>query len=216
MTAFGAVYVDLDDVLAHSIEGLIDLLGREHGRRVDVEEVAHFDLGRSFALDEAQLARFFERAHSPEEISALAPRAGARRTLRRWRARGLRVHVVTGRPPVCAEASREWLVMHDMPHDALHFVDKYGRPAETVAGVPYEPVERVLEMSFGWAVEDSLDMALRLAGEAGLHVALVDRPWNRRLPDVPEAVARRIVRCHDWGEIERAMSSGDRADEPAE
>jgi len=201
-----AVYVDLDDVLAHSIEGLIDLLGREHGRRVEVEDVAHFDLGRSFSLDAAELDRFFARAHSREEIAALAPRDGARRVLQGWRSRGLRIHVVTGRPPVCAEASRAWLAAHDMPHDALHFVDKYGRPAERVSDVPYEPVERMLGMSFGWAVEDSLEMALRLACEAGLRVALVDRPWNRTLPDLPAEVARRIVRCLHWGEIERLVA----------
>lgn len=206
MTRARAIYVDLDDVLAHSIEGLIDLLGRDHGRRVDVEDVAHFDLGRSFSLDEAELSRFFDRAHSPDELVALAPREGASRTLRGWRAAGWRVHVVTGRPPVCAEASRDWLARHDIPHDGLHFVDKYGRDFETVPGVPFEPVEAVLEMSFTWAVEDSLDMALRLATQAEMHVALVDRPWNRSVPDLPRAAARRIVRCHDWDEIEHALS----------
>ncbi len=206
MSAADAVYVDLDDVLSHTIEGLIDLLGRAHGRRVDVEDVAHFDLGRSFALEGVELERFFERAHSPEELGALAPRAGARAALAGWRSRGWRVHIVTGRPPVCAEASKAWLDAHQMAHDGLHFVDKYGRPTEVVAGVPYEPVERMLEMPFGFAVEDSLEMALRLASEAGWHVALVDRPWNRALPELPADVARRIVRCHDWHEIDRAMT----------
>jgi uncharacterized HAD superfamily protein len=206
-SAARAVYVDLDDVLAHSIEGLVGLLGRHHGRRVDVEEVAHFDLGRSFSLDDAALERFFDRAHSAAELAALAPVADASRTLHAWRASGWRVHVVTGRPPTCAEASRAWLATHDMAHDALHFVDKYGRPAEPVDGVPFEPLESVLEMSFAWAVEDSLEMALRLAGEAEMRVALVDRPWNRALPDLPDPVARRIVRCHDWTEIDRALTS---------
>ncbi|MDH4017365.1 MAG: hypothetical protein OEV20_08500, partial [Actinomycetota bacterium] len=81
-----------------------------------------------------------------------------------------------------------------------------GRDFETVPGVPFEPVEAVLEMSFTWAVEDSLDMALRLATQAEMHVALVDRPWNRSVPDLPRAAARRIVRCHDWDEIEHALS----------
>ena len=33
------VYVDIDDVLAHTIESLIDLLAEMHGRRVEVEDV---------------------------------------------------------------------------------------------------------------------------------------------------------------------------------
>jgi hypothetical protein len=208
MSRSGSIWVDLDDVLSHTIEGHVELLARRHGRRVAVEEVHDFDLSRSFGLDPDELARFFDAAHAPDELAGLAPREGAAATLRAWRATGLRVHVVTGRPPVCAEASLAWLDAHEMQHDAIHFVDKYGRPAEIVEGVPFESVEAVLDMGFTWAVEDSLETALRLAAHPAMIVALVDRPWNRVLPPLPTDVARRIVRCRDWRDVERAFAAG--------
>lgn len=200
-----SIWIDLDDVLSHTIEGLIELLRRDHGRCVGVEEVVHFDLARSFALDEPALTRFFDRAHAPEALSSLAPRTGAARALRRLRAGGWRVHVVTGRPPITAEASRAWLAEHGMEHDALHFVDKYGRAAAAVDGVPFEPVEAMLARGFDLAVEDSPETAIRLAAEAEVAVALVDRPWNHDLPAMPAEVAARIVRCHDWSDVERVI-----------
>lgn len=196
------LWVDLDDVLAHTIEGLVELLQRDHDRRVDVEDVLDFDLADSFGFDAAELSRFFDRAHSHEELHALAPVAGAGDVLRGWHALGFEVHVVTGRPPICAAASKGWLEAHDMSHHDVHFVDKYGRPAELVDGVPFVPVERMLERAFTWAVEDSLEMAIRLARDACVPVALVDRPWNRAVPELPAEVARRIVRCHDWQQVQ--------------
>ena len=55
-------YVDIDDVLARTIESLIDLLDETHGRRVDVEAVEHFDLEKSFDLGAAEIFAFMERA----------------------------------------------------------------------------------------------------------------------------------------------------------
>ena len=207
-------WVDLDDVLAQTIEGLVDLLARHNGRRVEVESVADFDLSRSFGLDRNDLERFFDHAHSDEELRALEPVVGAAPALRSWRDRGFEVHVVTGRPPICAEASRCWLETHGMAHDAIHFVDKYGRAAEVVESVPFIQVDEMLERAFTWAVEDSLDMATRLARDAEVPVALIDRPWNRLLPgpaELPEAARRRIVRCHTWAQVESVTSLAGRA-----
>jgi hypothetical protein len=56
------VYVDIDDVLSYTIESLVALLEIETGRRVEVEDVRHFDLSRSFDLGPDQLESFMARA----------------------------------------------------------------------------------------------------------------------------------------------------------
>ena len=64
------IYVDIDDVVSETIERLVELLDQVHGRRVDASEVAHFDLTKSFGLDQDQIDSFMERAHDDDFIES--------------------------------------------------------------------------------------------------------------------------------------------------
>jgi uncharacterized HAD superfamily protein len=195
------IYVDLDDVLSHTIEQLSQLLEREFGRRVEPEAVMHFDLSRSFGLSPAELEAFFAAVHRPEALAALAPRAGAARALRAWTQRGYEVSVVSGRPPSTAADSRAWLDRHGIPHAHFACVDKYGR-ADPGAGTP--EALRLADLTlfgFALAVEDSLEVASHLALACRVPVVLMDRPWNRDVSGVDPAAAACMVRCRDWLEI---------------
>ena len=195
------IYVDLDDVLSHTIEQLSRLLEREFGRRVEPEAVAHFDLARSFGLTPAELEAFFAAVHRPEALAALAPRAGAARALRAWTQRGYQVSVVTGRPPSTATDSQAWLARHGIPHAHFACVDKYGRADPREPAAPALRLADLARFGFALAVEDSLEVAAHLAETCGVPVVLLDRPWNRDVSQVAPAAARRMVRCHDWREI---------------
>lgn len=201
MASAGTIYVDFDDVLSHTIEPLVELLERRFGRRVPVAEVEDFDLGRAFGLGPSQLEEFMRLAHRPEQLAALEPKPGAATTLAGWAARGWRVCVVTGRPSATAAASRSWLQRHGMAHDRLACVDKYGRPEPETSDEPRLALSALAEFSFALAVEDSAELAVHLAEEYDVPVALIDRPWNRRLPASSAAAARRIVRCESWAEV---------------
>jgi uncharacterized HAD superfamily protein len=201
------IYCDIDDVLSRTIEGLIDLLEREHGRRVPVEAVSDFSLTPMFGLAEDELSDFIDLSHTAEILALLEPVPGGADVLGRLYDRGCQVTIVTGRPPAAAPASREWLARHGIAHHELFFANKYDRPAPDAHDARFLPLSEVMAMEFEWAVEDSLEMAVRLAGEGGMCVALMDRPWNRDLDAVPGAVAERIVRCHSWVEIESALLS---------
>ena len=48
------------------------------------------------------------------------------------------------------------------------------------------------------AVEDAPQMALQLASRMQTPVALLDRPWNRRLPN-----QKNITRVDSWAEVHR-------------
>ena len=69
MAAAPRIYVDLDDVLSLTISRLADLLEQRHGRRVAIEDVQHFDLGRSFGLSHTELDDFMRVAHEPEQTA---------------------------------------------------------------------------------------------------------------------------------------------------
>ena len=68
-----AIYVDIDDVLAATIERLVDLLDELHDRRVEIEHVRDFDLERPFGLDEEGIRRFMDVVHRDDVIESIAP-----------------------------------------------------------------------------------------------------------------------------------------------
>ncbi|HPG24043.1 MAG: hypothetical protein H6748_22070 [Spirochaetaceae bacterium] len=195
------IYVDIDDVLSSTIERLIDLLEQLHDRRVEVEEVLHFDLEKSFGLDADEIARFMEHAHADPVIESLEPAPGAREVLGRWAASGHHVHLVTGRPPITNAASRRWLASHRLHHDALDHLDKWGRPSWNLDGLPAIGFDELPRLRFEYAVEDSLDTAVRLVEQLDVPVALMDRPWNRAVDRLPREVRERLVRCRGWDDV---------------
>jgi uncharacterized HAD superfamily protein len=192
------IYVDIDDVLSATIECLIDLLEATHERRVAVEDVHHFDLEKSFGLAEHEIAAFMDRAHADDVIESIEPTPGAPGVLSNWAEAGHRVTLVTGRPPTTNAASRRWLERHRIPHASLHHLDKWNRPSWNRSGLPALRFEEIPDLEFDFAVEDSLDTAVRLVEEFGIPVALMDRPWNRDVGRVSSAARAGLVRCANW------------------
>ena len=200
------IYVDIDDVLARTIESLIDLLDETHGRRVEVEAVRHFDLEKSFALSDEEILAFMARAHEDEVLERIEPVGDGVRTVTDWHDDGHEVHLVTGRPPASNAASRRWLARHDVAHTALHHLDKWSRPTWNDEGLPALRFEELETMGFDFAVEDSLDTAVRLVEEFELPVLLMDRPWNRDLSAVARSTRSRLTRCVGWGAVAGVMT----------
>jgi uncharacterized HAD superfamily protein len=202
-----SIYVDIDDVLSETIERLVDLLELVHERRVDLDAVEHFDLEKSFGLDPAQLDAFMERAHDDDVILSIAPMFGAADVLSRWDAAGHRITLVTGRPPKTNAASRLWLDTHDFTHETLHHLDKWNRPRWNLDGLPALRFDDIPEFEFDFAVEDSLDTAVRLIEEFEIPVALMDRPWNRSVESVSKKTRGSLIRCSDWTQIAEVVGS---------
>lgn len=201
------IYVDIDDVLSETITRLVDLLEHMHERRVDPGEVEHFDLSASFGLDADEIGSFMERAHEDDIIESIAPIRGAADVLGRWQAAGHRITLVTGRPPKTNAASRRWLDTHDLSHEALHHLDKWNRPDWNLAGLPSIRFDDLPHFGFEFAVEDSLDTAVRLIEEFEIPVALMDRPWNRAVESLPRKTRASLVRCANWEQIEEEFGA---------
>ena len=190
------VYVDVDDVLSHTTPALCKLLEHRTGRRVEVASLHTFDLGESLDLGPDELADFMEAAHTAEHLGALAPLEGAAAVLAAWREGGMHISILTGRPLYTRADTHDWLRRHGMVFDRFECVDKYGR---NNGGLDFGAI---LRERFAWAIEDNLEVALKLADGCAERVLLLDSPWNRSVPSLPPCVER----IADWGEIERRVA----------
>jgi uncharacterized HAD superfamily protein len=195
------IYVDLDDVLAETGKTFLEVLERDFGKRMEFEQIHDYDLGRSLGLDRQQLAEFMQAVHRPEVLAAIPPLAGAIEAVSDWMVRGYQVEVVTGRPRQTEEVSRAWLEGVDLGSHELTFVDKYAWEEDLFRSTTGVPLGALADQDYCLAVEDSAEVARRLADLLDAPIVLLDRPWNRNGPEPSQAGADRIVRCHDWNEI---------------
>jgi uncharacterized HAD superfamily protein len=197
LSAMGNVhfYVDLDDVLAETTRALAEMARARFGKSVAFEEMRVFDLALSLGLDDDEYPAFMNAAHEPDFLTGLQAIPGASDTLARWRSAGIRVDVITGRPPNCREPTLQWLEARRIPFDTLEFVDKYGRYGNPAAASP----EHLLRRDFRTVIEDADQTARDLALHTDALVLLYDRPWNQN----SEAEAHGAVRVRSWDEVQR-------------
>jgi uncharacterized HAD superfamily protein len=196
------VYVDLDDVLAETSRMFLSLLHREFGRQREYCELTTFSLSQSLSLSPGDFEEFVRLAHTRRELMSIEPVDGAKAVLDEWRSRGIRISVVTGRPPENYEVSCEWLSENAIPYDRLLMVDKYRRSS---GKQPYLlSLQELHAMPFSLAIEDCLEVATYLAEKTGIAlVALRNCPWNSQAVDHP-----RVRRCTSWREISRLLDAG--------
>lgn len=192
-------YIDLDDVLADTTHALVELARARFGREVEFESMKVFDLSASLGLGEEDFPGFMKAAHEPAFLAALEPIPGARNTLGDWRGDGIRVDVITGRPPASRAATLEWLGAHRIPFDTLEFVDKYARHGDPTATTPRDLCGRGLAV----VVEDADETADFLALHTDALVLLYDRPWNRN----SMAEAHGALRVRSWEEIRKVVDA---------
>lgn len=202
------IYIDLDDVICETARGFLEVLRADFGKDVEFDAIHAFDLGVSLGLDRVELQAFMEAVHEPEVLLAMAPIAGAVEVLDEWRAAGHELRVVTGRPPESLDVSRRWLAEWEVPYDGLTFVDKYSRELPDWTETSVVKLDDLVDEGFAFAVEDSLEVAKRLAGELGFQVLLMDRPWNQTAPGDVETLDGKLVRCRSWEDIRRWEQQG--------
>jgi hypothetical protein len=196
------LYVDFDDVLCQTALGLMERVNARFGKRVLFEQIESFDLERSFDLSASEWEWLIHRFHDPEVLMGFEPIAGAAEVLLGWRAGGGQIDIVTGRPPATLDHSLAWLAHHGVPCDQMLFVDKYGRGFPDAAGATTVTMDEVAGMAYSAAIDDSAEMMTFLSGRAAYPLLLLDRPWNRALP---EAVAGGVTRLAGWAEVAREL-----------
>jgi uncharacterized HAD superfamily protein len=197
------VYVDMDDVLCQTAQHFLTILERDFGKKFAFEQLTDFDVGQACELTAEEREVLYRIVHQGEELLRIPPIPGAVDVLQQWSAAGYEIAIVTGRPPDTYEPSLQWLNKHRVPYDSILIVDKYGRFAPD--GSQCISLEGLMNHSFSWAVEDSPIMAMYLASQMKIPVALLDRPWNRK-----DTNHELVSRHHNWTEIARALPRNNR------
>lgn len=201
MTKTKQIYVDLDDVLAETGRTFLSVLEADFGKRVEWEDVIHYDLGISLGMDQERLSEFMQAIHQTEVLASIVPMSGSREALQGWIDQGYEVEVVTGRPKATDKISRDWLATHEMPHHSLIHVDKYAWEEELLGTTSGVPLIDLAGNGYCLVVEDSAEVAIHLVDIVDVPVVVLDRPWNRRRLDEYPNSEGRIVRCKTWQEI---------------
>ena len=191
------IYCDIDDVLSETAVSLCALAERMFGRRMPYADVRDFNLQRTFDLTDEEMRRFMETAHTPENLSAYAPTPGAVDALRRLKAAGHDVEIVTGRPATSWRGTEAWLEKVGLADFAVTYVDKYGRPCPPDPAAPrMVPLAELLARRYDVAVDDS-PVALRsLEVWSSTRILVFDRPWN-----ADYRLTANMTRVRDWSAI---------------
>jgi len=190
------IYVDFDDVLSDTTTAFLKILQREFGKSVHFEDIYSFDLKASFNLSDSEYKDFFDRVHQADVIMSFAPMEGAIGALEGWVKRGYQISIVTGRLTSAYAASLDWLAKYNVPYHSFTMVDKYSR--ENIDTKIAISMQEFSEMKFRLAIEDSATMALHLSQKMDIPVAMMDRPWNRKVD-----LNHNLKRYTSWSEIRK-------------
>lgn len=195
---FPQIYVDLDDVVASTIEMILGLFEARYRRQIDLTEISSFNLSRSLSLEGDEYINFMREIHSDEALLGIAPIPEAVAALNRLKQEGLVVSMVTGRPAHTREITCRWLEKARIPYGNLMFVRKYSHSG---AGTRSVGLRALLRSDFFCAVEDSPKMASFLRRHIKIPVLMLERPWNKEAPGED----RGLVRCQSWRDVEVAL-----------
>ncbi len=175
--------IDLDDVLADLIGGLIDLHHAMSGVRLDRELVA----------DWSDFPPEVHRRMREAGYARLAPIPTARRFLEELKRNGHRVFIITYRNPEAGPVTRRWLNTHFAGlYDGLHCTGG-------------SKVEACRALRVDLLVDDSLNQVPAVTRALGVPGILITTPMNRafrtggliRRADDLEIAARQIAEFAD-------------------
>ena len=166
--------VDLDGVIVDSIRYWIGVLNREAGM-----DYRPGDLPDTYSTPE--LAACCDQ-HELEMLIAPPPMAGADSGLKRLKAMGHTLVVLTARASRLRSLTEAWLTYHGLPVDSLHFLQ----------GGSKAPVARAEGLEL--MVEDTPHHALAVC-QAGVPVLLFAAPYNEHV------AVQGISRCRNWDDV---------------
>ena len=192
------IYIDFDDVICETARHFTKLVKEMFEIDVPYEQVHFFNLQKSFALSDSQYDEMMKEAHIPEILLSYEETTGASETINKWVDAGHEVSIITGRPFDSFAPSRKWLDGHNLERVPLFCVDKYGREVFNQDCTYNLTLQKLYEMPFDFAIEDSPAAFEHVLHFKWCKVAVFDRPWNRQA-ELPNDM---FVRCKDWQEID--------------
>ena len=188
------IYIDFDDCLCETARYFSRLVADLFDLDVPYEQIKYFNLQKSFSLTQAQYDEMMIQGHKRDVLLAYEETPGAVKAVNSWIDAGHDVSIITGRPSLAYEASREWLNQHGLERVKLFCLNKYGRDAFIKNSEFTLELEDYYKMHFDFAIEDSPAAFKFFEHLPNLNVMVFDRPWNQNC-EFPNSNFRR---CFGW------------------
>ncbi len=188
------IFIDIDDVIAKTSASVLDLAKELFNKDLKHEDLVSFDLEKTLNLSSSEMDMFFDALHKDYVLINTPLISAAKTSLEKIKEKGYVIYLVTGRLPKTYSITKKWLKKNEIYYDYLYFADKYSRYPEKKNESHILSMDKLSEINFTLAVEDSLIMA-RWFSKRKTKVALLDNPWNR------EKTGESIKRCHNWNEV---------------
>ena len=199
------IYVDFDDCLCETARHFCQLVKKLFGKSFPYEDMADFNMQKTFSLNDAQYEQLMIEGHRPEALLSIEETPGASETVNGWLDSGHNVSIITGRPNSAYDASRLWLDRHGLERVRLYCLNKYGRDSFIKNSEFNLEVEDYYKMRFDCFVEDS-PAAFRFFDHLPEAKVLVfDRPWNKECA----FPGKNYCRCTDWAMIGRLAAESE-------
>ncbi len=188
------IFIDIDDVIAKTSASVLDLAKELFNKSLKHEDLTSFDLEKTLNLSSSEMDMFFKELHNEDLLINTPLISDAKISLEKIKEMGYIIYLITGRLPSTYDVTKKWLKKNEIYYDFLYFADKYSRYPEKKNESHILSMDKLSDISFTLAVEDSLIMA-RWFSKRKTKVALLDNPWNR------EKTGESIKRCHNWNEV---------------
>lgn len=195
------IYIDFDDCLCETARYFVKLVKNMFGKDIPYEDIRFFELQKTFELTDSQYEAMMIEAHKPEALLSFEETVGAVDTVNGWLDKGYNVSIITGRPSIAYEASREWLDEHGLKRVKLYCLNKYGRDSFIKNSEFTLELEDYYKMSFDYAIEDSPAAFKFFEHMKDIKVMVIDRPWNKEC----EFPNNNYKRCYNWETISNTI-----------
>lgn len=173
------IAVDLDGVLAESMLVWCNLVNKEFGLRVKMEDLDSWAAWKKFSISKDDFYRILDESwENWEEIPSTEPRIAEK--VARIQKFG-EIDLVTGRSRKTVDAATSWVDAHRIRYRRFVRVESWR--------------DKVV-LDYDAYIDDAPDLMPLVSNMPLRWAILYDRPWNRSVPDMPK-----VLRTRKWTEI---------------
>jgi len=188
------IAIDLDDVLANSLDSFMEFYNKNYGGELKREDFTAFTLNEIMGTPVEEERNILEDYDDRGYYENIEPTSGAKEAVLELGKKNELV-IVTSRPQKKEEQTRRWLKKHMPEFSEVYFIRReYGGESKTKGEVCKELGVEVL-------IEDNLGYAKSCVSE-GVKVLLFDYPWNQE-KNLPE----NMIRVKSWEEILKVLGA---------
>lgn len=182
------IAIDLDDVLANSLDSFIEFYNTNYNGNLKPEDFTAFTLNEIQGMPAEEEQKIMNEYDDSEYYDDINPMPEAKEAISEL-SKNNELMIVTSRPQKKETQTKKWIEKHIPEIKNINFIrQEYGGESKTKGEVCKELGAEIL-------IEDNLDYA-KSCIDKSIKVLLFDYPWNQE-----ENLNPLITRVKSWKEI---------------